>query len=233
MRLAGPGTRRVGEAISHLPWPGCVWADTPFMVAPLFARVARERGRPDLAREAGRQVLEHARRLEREDGLLSHSIWPGLEWLDDRTAWARGNGWVLAAAAEVVDILGPSACEALTDTARMLAGGMAACQDGSGLWPVLLDDPAAPLESSSAALAGRAILSLARHGVVDDGVVAAGREAAAAVLRCVDGEGLVGRSQGATLWATGAAPSGTWPWTQGLFLLLAAEMMRHGCGGLW
>ncbi len=234
LRLAGPGTRRVGRAISHLPWPGCVWSDTPFMVGPLMARVARDRGRDDLAREALWQVMEHAARLERPDGLLGHSLWPGMDWLDDGSAWARGNGWVLASAAEVIEILGPAACPAAVDAARTLAGRMADRQDASGLWPVLLDEPDSPLESSSAALAARAILCLSRLGIVDGRVSDAGRAAAAAVVGCVDDGGFVRRSQGPTLWATGTAPSGVWPWTQGLFLLLAAEMSRgSGTTSLW
>jgi rhamnogalacturonyl hydrolase YesR len=228
VRLAGPENRRVGEAISHLPWPGCVWADTPYMVAPLLARVAVERGRGELAREAVGQVVAHARALERPDGLLGHSVWPAMRWLDDRTAWARGNGWVLGAAAEVIEILGPDSCARVVDVARRCAARMAARQHASGLWPVLLDEPAAPLESSSAALAARAMLCLGRRGIVTGRVAAAGRAAAAAVLSCVDDGGWVRRSQGPTLWSTGAAPSGTWPWTQGLVLLMAAEMSR-GC----
>jgi len=220
LRLAGPNTRRVGGAISHLPWPGCVWSDTPFMVSPLLARVAVDRGRQDLAREAVRQVVEHVARLVRGDGLLSHSVWPGMDWLDDRSAWARGNGWVLASAAEVIDVLGPLACAGVVDAARTIAGRMAACQDGSGLWPVLL--------------AARAILCLARHGIVDGRVAEAGRAAAAAVVGCVDAEGCVRHSQGPTLWATRAPPAGVWPWTQGLLLLLAAELSRgSGAAGLW
>jgi rhamnogalacturonyl hydrolase YesR len=134
----------------------------------------------------------------------------------------------------VIDILGAAACPGIADMAASLAARMAARQDASGLWPVLLDEPASPLESSSAALAARAILCLERHGLVDGLTSSAGPAAASAVLGCVDQGGWVRRSQGPTLWATGAAPSGTWPWTQGLVLLLATELTRgSGSSPLW
>lgn len=227
------GVARYRGAICHVAWPRSVWADTAFMAAPLMARVGRDLGRRDLEQEAVRQVRLHVELLG-EGKLVRHSMWPSMAWLEDRTLWARGNAWVLGAAAEVIDILGLDVAGPIVEHAVAMAERMAERQARCGLWPVDLDDAASARESSSAALAARAMLCLARRGVGGERVRRSGLEAARAVMGCVGPDGLVGGSQGPTVWARKTPVAGTWPWTQGLVLLLAAEMAETAAGaGLW
>jgi rhamnogalacturonyl hydrolase YesR len=64
------------------------------------------------------------------------------------TYWTRASGWLLWAMLAVIrDLPDPQRNLLLPDLER-LANGMAAVQDASGGFPVWLDDPASPLEST-------------------------------------------------------------------------------------
>ncbi len=235
--LAGYGARRhASGALSHLQWADSVWSDTEWMTAPLLARAATLTGLRVLADEAVLQVLSHIEVLrDPSTGLVSHSLWPSARWLDDRAAWARGNGWVLDASARVIDELGPEKARPLVAPAVELARALAARQRPDGLWPAIMDgppcwspggSPGGPGESSSAALVARAILALERLGLDVAELVSCAHRAARAVVACIDGSGLVRRSQGPVVWASLAPVGGIWPWTQGLAMLLLAEIRR-------
>ena len=232
--LAGRGARRhASGALSHLPHVDAIWADTAWMAAPLLARAAVLTGSRDLADQAVLQVIAHMDALrDSATGLLSHSRFPLAPSLDDRALWARGNGWVLDAAARVIEAIGPGPAAPLVLPAARLARALARHQRPDGLWPAILDDPDGPGESSSAALAARAILSLARSGAGVGDLVPCARRATRAVIACIDRRGLVRRSQGPVVWASIVPVAGSWPWTQGLVLLLLAEIRRGpGCPG--
>jgi rhamnogalacturonyl hydrolase YesR len=216
--------------VSHLAWPRSVWSDTPYMAAPLLARAAVETGSALMARRAVHEVMAHMDILADGRGLALHILCPGTGWLDDRVAWARGNGWLLASAVDVIRILGPAECGGLVGMAAALAGEMARRQHPCGLWPVLLDEPGSALESSSAALFAAAALGMRATGIADGPVVQAGLAAARAVSGCIDGRGLARRSQGPVIRAAATPVGGAWPWTQGLALLAAAAYELDPCG---
>jgi unsaturated rhamnogalacturonyl hydrolase len=219
---------RIRGAISHLVWPRSVWIDTAYMVGPLLARAARETGRGDLSAEAVRQVQAHMDLLEDGRGTYLHMLCPSLPRLGDPVAWARGNGWLLAGAAEVIEILGPDRCEPIVQRTVGLAATMAERQLPSGLWPALLDRPGSPPETSAAALAAIGIHALDGLGLLDARIAKAGRRAALAVLDACDARGWIRGSQGPVIWARPVPAAGRWPWTQGLALMMAARYLGQG-----
>jgi hypothetical protein len=88
--------------------------------------------------------------LVRNKGLAKTVLLPtGL----GETYWTRASGWLLWAMVTVLEHLPAHApeTEGILNDLKLLAGGIARVQDPSG-FHVLLDDPAAPLETTGSAM---------------------------------------------------------------------------------
>ena len=200
-----------------------------------------------------------------ERRLFSHIYFPdretkagealdGLEGHSNRVPWGRGNGWVALALTEILTLLenwqesaasasGLGAENGKQDGAwertlavyREFAAGIAAVQDGCGMWHQVLDRPDTYLETSCTAMF---VLSLKRG--VNRGWLAESFEAAAqkgwnALLRYgLDKEGNVygvclgsGCSMEASYYDGIPAHKNDDHGT-GIILMAAAEMMRNG-----
>jgi len=143
---------RVDGTLSHVP--GQLWDDTLFMCAPFMADAGIAFGRPELLDAAAFEVIAHARRLQDPDTGLWYHGWS--EAGDHHFAdafWARGNGWALLAAGEVLRRLPadhPRRPE-LWSIHRDHLLGLMRYQDSTGLWHTVLDRPDFYLETSGSA----------------------------------------------------------------------------------
>jgi unsaturated rhamnogalacturonyl hydrolase len=139
-------------------------------VLPL-AKIGKLLNRPEYVEEAVYQFLLHVQNLmDRETGLWFHG------WNYDgqhnfaNARWARGNSWltiVIPDFLELVDLPKHNAVRRyLVQVLNAQIAALAKCQDESGLWHTLLDDPDSYLEASATAGFGYGILKAVRKGYV-------------------------------------------------------------------
>ncbi|HZC53839.1 MAG TPA: glycoside hydrolase family 88 protein [Mycobacterium sp.] len=166
------------------------WADGLFMGLPSWARWAERTGDPAYLdkldtlylweRDRGARSPRCASRPVPQDGLFDPA--QGLWYRDCRFVgardangrpifWARGNGWVMAAMAQVIDAL-PAHDPRATKYADMLetmAARLVQLQGRDGLWrSSLLDGPLHPQpETSSTSLISYALAYGIRTGLLD------------------------------------------------------------------
>lgn len=131
-----------------------VWVDTLFYTVSPLAHAWTIFRREAYAEEAVRQCLLHARHLTDEaTGLFFHDYQTRTgtrtNWL-----WGRGNGWMILALADVLDLL-PSSTPGYVDALaiyRRAATALLRWQHPSGLWRTVLDDAESNLETSGTSL---------------------------------------------------------------------------------
>ncbi|MCP4203679.1 MAG: glycoside hydrolase family 88 protein [bacterium] len=205
------------------------WCDALFMSPPALAKLARATGdaryldfMDRLWREAYDLLYDEKHRLFHRD----------LRFRDERDPrfWARGNGWVLAGLARLIDELGQARSSEIfyRRVFRDLAERIAELQADDGLWrsDLLGSSSSAPGESSASALFCFALAWGVHQGILDPEdflpVVAAAWEG---LFRNVDGEGRLGWVQ-----KPGAKPgrvSGRHSevYASGAFLLAAEQVL--------
>ena len=210
-----------------------LWVDTLFVTVPFLARFSRDTGDPRYAEEAVQQFLLHAQRLQDPGtGLFYH----GWDESDDShmsaAFWERGNGWALAAGAELLDLLPADhpARPQVRDILVRQVEGLLPLQDPSGLWHTVVDRPDFYLETSGAAAIGYGLFRGLDQGWLDPARV---NQAAQLVRHGVEAKvawdgTVLGVSSG-----TGVAPTvedynriphgSIQPWGQGLAMLLLSQ----------
>jgi len=163
-----------------------LWLDSLWMVGVPLARLGnvpeyREALGPGgpLA-EAGRQFRIFADLLQDGSGLLRHAEGWTLPQ-DPDVFWGRGNGWVLAAAAEYLRQvrLAGGWDDGVWDLTRRLAAAVRSWQDpATGLWWTVLNRPGRTyLETSAGALFAFGMARAWRIGMLGDEVIPAIRAA--------------------------------------------------------
>lgn len=123
------------------------WCDALFMAPPVYARMYVLTGRPEFLEFMDREYKASYSFLYDTEERLFYRDW---RYFDDREAngekvfWGRGNGWVLAGLAELLQILPPS--NAYRDFYEELFVGLALrlaeLQNPDGYWHASLLDPA-------------------------------------------------------------------------------------------
>ena len=174
--------------------PQQIWDDTLMMCGLPLAKIGLLLGRPAYVEEAKRQFLLHIKYLaDRETGLWFHGWTFAGRHHFARARWARGNAWVTIAIPEFVELLdlkpGDASREFLLETLRAQVAALAECQDNSGLWHTLLDDPTSYCEASATAGFAYGILKGARKGYIDPAHEEVGVKAIKAVLANVSAAG--------------------------------------------
>lgn len=157
--------RRAREVMEHqmsLPlddfWH---WSDALFMGMPVMTKLYKATGDETYLRKL-REYVEYADSIMYDDatGLYFRDakyVWPKHKTPNGKKDfWSRGNGWVLAGLAKVLQDL-PKDCESrpfFLDKFRRMARAVAACQSPGGWWSRSLHDPefAPGPESSGTAL---------------------------------------------------------------------------------
>ncbi len=157
-----------------------VWIDSMFMwgvfLLSEFERTG-DRAHLDTFVEQYRLFSEHCRAA----GDLYHHAWDdeaGVNIPADDVFWARGNSWVLIAAAE---LLARVADDPAADAVRPLflahVDATVATQQGSGRWRTVMNDPQADPgnyeETSAGALIGYALARAYKAGALGDDILPA------------------------------------------------------------
>lgn len=232
------------------PAPGRVWyleagrryADSLFVAPPALVMLGRATGEAKYVALAHEMFRDVARELLDEDAGL---FFRDRTFMDRRTGsgkkilWSRGNGWVIAGIARILDHL-PSGdprrpeYEALF---RRMASALAAAQGEDGFWRSNLADPGqhpGP-ESSGTAFFTFALAWGIGSGLLDRAAFEpVARRGWRALVSAVDGDGRLGWVQPIGAAPRAAAPDQAHEYAAGAFLLAGAEMVRlapEGQGG--
>lgn len=138
------------------------WVDDAYMIGSLQIQAFRATHDAKYADRVTTQLAAYLDHLQRHDGLFHHGP-------DAPYYWGRGNGWVAASLAEVLQSLPPTHPR----YARLMAGykkmmaGLKATQDADGLWHQLLDDPKSWAETSGSGMFTYAMIVGVKHGWLD------------------------------------------------------------------
>ncbi len=171
-----------------------LWDDTLYMTVLFLARYGRLFHKSEFVEESKYQFLLHIKYLtDRKTGLWYHG-WSFLR--GDHFAgalWARGNSWFTAAVPDYLEMceLSPAERRFILTAFRRQAAALVGCQDASGLWHTLLDDPGSYTEASATANFAYGLLKGVRTGLLDEAYAAPAEKAAEALIGCVDANGAV------------------------------------------
>lgn len=180
----GPGAlNHAGRSWLNALYPRSIWVDSLMMYGVFAARWGAWAREPGLVDFAARQVGAFASRLQDPaTGLFRHA------WLTRlgravpaaEAYWLRGNGWVLAAGAQIADALpaGHPEAPALVATLQRLAAGLQPYQRPDGQWDSVLNDPGYSYpETSGTALVAYGLARGALAGWLEPGALAPARRA--------------------------------------------------------
>jgi len=135
------------------------WVDDAYMIGSLQIQAYRATKNLKYADQVATQLAAYLDRLQEPNGLFHHG--PNAPFY-----WGRGNGWVAAALAEVLQSLLPDHPQ----YARLMAGyrqmmaGLKAVQAPSGLWRQLLDVPESWEETSCSGMFTYAMIVGVKQG---------------------------------------------------------------------
>lgn len=181
--MANPNTRNLEwpaegapkEVWEEAPWSHrWSWCDALFMAPPAWARLAKITGDPRYLEFMEREWWATTDHLYDKD---AHLFYRDSRFFTQKTPngkkmfWARGNGWVIAGLARVLDELPMSypSRPRYEELFRNMAGALAESQQPDGLWHPSLADPEhfAFGETSGSAFFCFALAWGVNHGILD------------------------------------------------------------------
>ncbi len=174
--------------------PKDMWSDDTFMSCPFLARLGLIKNDRYYFDEAVRQLLGFKKRLWMADKKIFSHIY----FLDTQSPnnipWGRGNGWVFVTLSDVLENMPKhiDGRDELLALYREFAEGIAALQDGDGLWHQVLTRADSYAETSCT---GMFILGICRglnHGWLGDEYRAVAQKAYDGLIRHkIDADGNV------------------------------------------
>ncbi|MBT9431152.1 glycoside hydrolase family 88 protein [Candidatus Sodalis endolongispinus] len=213
-----------------------MWDDTLMMTVLPLAKIGKLLDRPEFVAEATYQFLLHVQYLmDRQTGLWFHG------WSFDgnhnfaNARWARGNIWLTVVIPEFIELLDLPAHDAtrrfLLQVLQSQVSALAACQDDSGLWHTLLDDPNSYLESSATAGFAYGILKGIRKRYLDASWQPVAEKAVRVVIERINANGELsqvsfGTAMGADLDYYRQIPLTSMPYGQAMAILCLGEYLR-------
>lgn len=151
-------------------WTGSheYWVDTLYMACPLLAQFGNLENKPAYMDDAAQQFIVHARHLQDEKTGLFNHMWDWKTGQLTPVLWGRGNGWVLMALADTMEMMDRNheSFPALQQIAIKLAHGLRSFQDHNGLWHTVLNDPTSYAECSASSMYVYGLLKLVRLKVL-------------------------------------------------------------------
>jgi rhamnogalacturonyl hydrolase YesR len=181
-----------------------MWIDDLYMSVPFLVRRFETSGNHADLEDAVWQFLAYKKRFfDSQKQLMSHIFDPILN-KGNLIPWSRGNGWVLFALSELLQVLPTDHKHAaeLIDFFNDMLRGILKVQDSTGLWHQVLDEPTSYLESSATAMFIVGMARSLRQGYCDSQLLADVRTSinlawAGLKTYCIDKEGnLYGVCQG-------------------------------------
>ena len=213
-----------------------MWDDTLMMTVLPLAKIGKLLNKPEYVEEANYQFLLHVQNLmDRETGLWFHG------WNYDgnhnfaRARWARGNSWltiVIPDFLELVDLPENNAVRRyLVQVLNAQIAALAKCQDESGLWHTLLDDPDSYLEASATAGFAYGILKAVRKRYVGAEYAEVAEKAIRGIVQNISPEGELlqtsfGTGMGSDLVFYRQIPLTSMPYGQAMAILCLTEYLR-------
>jgi polygalacturonase/rhamnogalacturonyl hydrolase YesR len=156
-------------------YPDQVWLDGLYMGLPFQIEYGQRTGRPDLVRDALRQLQSALEMTANGRGLYVHGVDESRaqDWADPATGrspacWARALGWLAMALVDAIDLAGTEA-QSLTAPTRALLQKIAGLRTPGGLWLQVIDRPDLPgnyEESSASAMFAYAFAAADRLGLM-------------------------------------------------------------------
>ena len=145
----GPTTANIHAMVTSTQRDDWWWGDALYMAMPVFAQLGNQTGDPAYAQamyELYRDTKVRRRLFNSTDGLWYRDetfLPPYKEPNGQPCYWSRGNGWVFAAHARVLDVLpaaDPHRAEYI-ETFQAIAAALKAVQRSDGFWNSSLRDP--------------------------------------------------------------------------------------------
>lgn len=213
-----------------------MWDDTLMMTVLPLAKIGKLLGKPEYVEEAVYQFLLHVQNLmDRETGLWFHGWSYEGNHNFANARWARGNSWltiVIPDFLELVDLPERDPVRRyLIQVLENQVAALAKCQDRSGLWHTLLDDPNSYLEASATAGFATGILKAVRKRYIGKAYAPVAEKAVKGIVANIspDGELLqtsFGTGMGHDLEFYRQIPLTSMPYGQAMAILCLAEYLR-------
>ncbi|MFU2315431.1 glycoside hydrolase family 88/105 protein [Rahnella sp. PCH160] len=213
-----------------------MWDDTLMMSVLPLAKIGKLLDRQEFVEEATYQFLLHVQYLmDRETGLWFHG------WTFDghhnfaQARWARGNSWLTIAIPEFLELVDLPENNAtrryLLQVLESQVSALAKCQDDSGLWHTLLDDPQSYLESSATAGFAYGILKAVRKRYIDASYAPVAEKAIQGVIKHINPAGELtqtsfGTAMGSDLDFYREIALTSMPYGQAMAILCLSEYLR-------
>jgi unsaturated rhamnogalacturonyl hydrolase len=216
-----------------------MWDDTLMMTVLPLAKIGKLLNRPEYVEEATYQFLLHVQNLmDRETGLWFHG-W-NYEGCHNfaKARWARGNSWltiVIPDFLELVDLPENNAVRRyLVQVLESQVAALAKCQDDSGLWHTLLDDPHSYLEASATAGFAYGILKGIRKRYLGKEYAELAEKAMQGIVKNISPDGELmqvsfGTGMGSNLDFYRQIPLTSMPYGQAMAILCLGEYLRIYC----
>lgn len=192
-------THPADTGMNHANKQCWTWCDALFMAPPVYAHLSRITGDAKYLKAMHENFLrtynhlyDHRNSLFFRDG----SYFDKQEANGKKVFWGRGNGWVLAGIANILELL-PADSELKPFYEKLfveLATRLSRLQDDKGFWHASLLDPASypSPETSSTALITYGLAYGVNHQLLDASYLPVVQKAWAALLSTVNEEGKVG-----------------------------------------
>jgi rhamnogalacturonyl hydrolase YesR len=228
------------EQLQRTPPPGRLvwwWCDALFMAPPVFARLSVQTGDPRYLKAMDAQWWHVYDRLWSPEHKLIYrdERFPAMKTRNGKPLfWSRGNGWVAAGLARLLDTMPadyPSRPRYVA-TFRTLMDSVSRLQrKDDGLWTANLLDPQDPSgpETTGAALFAYAMAWGVNHGILDRKAYLPRVERAwAGLAGKIQPDGLLGYAQRAGDQPVPSAAGDHALYGTGAFLLAGVEVMKLG-----
>ena len=203
-----------------------LWVDFIYLMGPFLARYGRIAGERKHIDEAFAQYEVHGRHLiDPFTNLTRHAWCETPNHFPQSTLWARGNGWLVCAAVDLLEIAPDhERAKYVADTCRAALLAMQSLQDRSGFLRHILDDPFSKFEASSTVMFAYAAAKAAARGLVGGELVESALKGWRAVALSVQEDGAI---PGVAVPPGGpGVPFGSTLFGQGFFLL-ATHALRQ------
>jgi unsaturated rhamnogalacturonyl hydrolase len=158
-----------GTLARNRPQPNTLWLDDMFMAIPALAQLGKLTGDAKYYDDAVKQVQQFSQRMfNAQKGVYMHGWVQGMD-VHPEFHWARANGWAVMTLVELLDVLPPEhpGYQMVLQQLRAHVKGLAAYQDGTGLWHQLLDRNDTYLETSATAIYAYSMARAINRGYID------------------------------------------------------------------
>lgn len=142
-----------------LSWHTRFWMDDMYMITSLQVQAFRATNKVEYINRAAREMVAYIDTLQNEDGLFYHA--PDVPYY-----WGRGDGWLAAGMAELLQSLPETNLyrpKIMNGYLKMMAA-LLKNQSSSGMWRQLITDPEAWPETSGSAMFTFAFITGVKNG---------------------------------------------------------------------